>query len=96
MARKTVKKVVDVEMELVSMGEGSNGVVHYRFKGTDKGIKFKDGKAPWTYQLLQSDISTKNASLIIDAYNLAGLRQHDYAGGFKDAISVLKVQLIAK
>ena len=58
---------------------------------TGRTFEFKAGKVAWTYSVLKNDFDKKLARKIIEAYEVAGLSQHDHPGGFEGATSKIAV-----
>lgn len=53
-------------------------------------ISFAAGERNWTWHIsTECPILHKHRELIIDAYISKGIRQHEYKGGWKEAISEL-------
>ena len=53
------------------------------------------GKQEWTWKVgSKSKKILKNYRNIIETFVKQGIKQHDYAGGFKEAINVLEIKNI--
>jgi hypothetical protein len=55
-------------------------------------VKFKAGDEPWTWDIYpDTTVSTRKANKVIEQYVTQGINQHDYEGGFNEAVQVLEV-----
>lgn len=60
--------------------------VIYKEKGAMRFCAFRDGEEPWTYVITRlTGVTRQECHNVIDAYNVAGLKQHDFKGGFAEA-----------
>lgn len=57
-------------------------------------VSLTSGTAAWTWTI-QSEcpILKRNGKAICNAYVEQGIKQHEYKGGFKEAISILSVNM---
>jgi len=65
----------------------------YHYVGEDGStVKFQAGKQAFTYLFYKSSTAPKKVqSKLVDAFINQGFKQHDYAGGFYEAIATLTV-----
>lgn len=66
----------------------------YTDEKTGNKIKIRGAQTAWTWEVLTTcPVLLKNKRKILNAYVKQGLRQHDYAGGFNEAVAILKIKI---
>jgi len=61
---------------------------------TKKQIAFQGGDESWTWNIkTDSDFLKKHQNKIVGKYVEQGIRQHEYKGGFMEAISILEIKI---
>lgn len=66
----------------------------YTQEGTGSIFKFRGGAEAWTWEIkVTCPILQANQRKIINTYVNQGIKQHEYKGGFKEAVSTLKIKI---
>ena len=81
-----------IQLVLERVSKVNDEPIIYKDK-MNRTFAFKAGKAAWTYSVLKNDFDKKLARKIIEAYDIAGLSQHDHPGGFDGATSKIAVSM---
>jgi len=84
-----------IHLTLVSREKTPFGITEYKQDNTNNIIQFKAGKEPFTYSIVKmSDDLKPHYQDILDTYVYQGVKQHDYKGGFDEAIKHLDTSKI--
>jgi len=84
-----------IHLTLVSREKTPFGITEYKQDNTNNIIQFKAGKEPFTYSIVKmSDDLKPHYQDILDTYIYQGVKQHDYKGGFDEAIKHLDTSKI--
>ena len=85
-----------IRFEFVERKELGNGCINFIYKDAfDRKISFIETGTPWVYALDKDNthVDFQNSAMlnrIVNAYVEMGVRQHDFEGGFYEAIKILK------
>jgi hypothetical protein len=66
----------------------------YTEQKTGNKIKFRGGKTSFSWEIsTKCPVLLKNKSKILNEYINQGMDQHEYVGGFEEAVAVLKIKV---
>lgn len=86
-----MKKITLKLKEVINPGPKE---IHVYENSDGKTVSLEALEKPWTWSVSSScPILSKNGKAIIEKYVEQGIKQHDYKGGWKEAISVLKLNI---
>lgn len=75
----------------------NNTLFHYRDE-KQRDVFFRDSNIPFEYSLAKGThedfINSKSLKLIAGEYVDKGLHQHDYEGGYEEAIATLTIKML--
>ena len=69
--------------------KGKESIYVYDFNGC--GVTIESTPIEWTWKVSFECIMPFSTTQVVDAFVKAGISQHDFAGGFNEAVSVLTI-----
>ena len=66
----------------------------YTEESTGSKIKIRGAQAAFSWEISTAcPVLLKNQRKILNAYVMQGIKQHEYPGGYKEAVAVLKIKI---